>query len=550
MSGLANHLIILPIVLPLATGAFLLLLDERRHTLKALISLFSVLLVVWAVVALLLQANTALPQAAAQQVTVYRLGGWPAPFAIVLVLDRLSAMMLVLTAILALSTLIFSLARWHRVGPHFHSLFQFLLVGLNGAFLTGDLFNLFVFFEILLAASYGLVLHGSGHARVRGGLHYIAINLAASSLFLIGISLVYGVTGTLNMADIAMQAPAIAPGDRVLFEAGMAILGVAFLVKAGMWPLGFWLPGAYAPAAAPMAAFFAIMTKVGVYIILRLSLLLLGAGAGASAYFGDPWLVTGGIITVLFGTIGILAAQDLPRLASYMVVISSGTLLALIGVGDTAVTAGALFYLLSSTLAIAAFFMLIELVARGQAAGADVLAVTMEAYGETNVDEDDDDGEAVTGVSIPATMAILGLCFMACALLLAGLPPLSGFIAKFVLIKALFQLPEGIPGTVGSSAWILTALLLASGFAAVIAMVRAGIKSFWLPLDGTVPRVHVVEIVPVAGLILLCGALTIGAGSAMRFADATAQNLHFPGGYIRAVLPADFQAPALSGGPQ
>jgi multicomponent K+:H+ antiporter subunit D len=547
MSGLANHLIILPIVLPLATGAFLLLLDERRHTLKALVSLASVLLVVWAVVALLLQANTPLPETAAQQVTVYRLGSWPAPFAIVLVLDRLSAMMLVLTGILALSTLIFSLARWHRVGPHFHSLFQFLLVGLNGAFLTGDLFNLFVFFEILLAASYGLVLHGSGHARVRGGLHYIAINLAASSLFLIGISLIYGVTGTLNMADIAMQAPAIAPGDRVLFEAGMAILGVAFLVKAGMWPLGFWLPGAYAPAAAPMAAFFAIMTKVGVYIILRLSLLLLGASAGASAYFGDPWLVTGGIITVLFGVIGILAAQDLPRLASYMVVISSGTLLALIGVGDTAVTAGALFYLLSSTLAIAAFFMLIELVARGQAAGADVLAVTMEAYGETNIDEEDD-AEEVTGVSIPATMAILGLCFMACALLLAGLPPLSGFIAKFVLIKALVQQPEVAPGTVGSTAWILTALLLVSGFAAVIAMVRAGIKSFWLPLDGTVPRVRVVEIVPVAGLILLCGALTIGAGPAMRFADATAQNLHLPGDYIRAVLPADFQTPALSGG--
>jgi multicomponent K+:H+ antiporter subunit D len=349
------------------------------------------------------------------------------------------------------------------------------------------------------------------------------------------------------MADIAMQAPAIAPGDRVLFEAGMAILGVAFLVKAGMWPLGFWLPGAYAPAAAPMAAFFAIMTKVGVYIILRLSLLLLGASAGASAYFGDPWLVTGGIITVLFGVIGILAAQDLPRLASYMVVISSGTLLALIGVGDTAVTAGALFYLLSSTLAIAAFFMLIELVARGQAAGADVLAVTMEAYGETNIDEEDD-AEEVTGVSIPATMAILGLCFMACALLLAGLPPLSGFIAKFVLIKALVQQPEVAPGTVGSTAWILTALLLVSGFAAVIAMVRAGIKSFWLPLDGTVPRVRVVEIVPVAGLILLCGALTIGAGPAMRFADATAQNLHLPGDYIRAVLPADFQTPALSGG--
>ena len=224
---------------------------------------------------------------------VYRLGDWPAPFGIVLVLDRLSALMLLLTSILALAALVFSLARWHRAGAHFHPLFQFLLMGLNGAFLTGDLFNLFVFFELLLAASYGLLLHGSGLARVKAGLHYIVVNLVASLLFLIGVSLIYGVTGTLNMADLAARVPTIAADNRGLLEAGAGILAMAFLLKAGMWPLCFWLPTAYAAASPPVASIFAIMTKVGVYIVLRLSLLLFGEGAGASAGFGSELVVVG-----------------------------------------------------------------------------------------------------------------------------------------------------------------------------------------------------------------------------------------------------------------
>src|SRR5690606_15909612 len=181
--------------------------------------------------------------------------------------DKLSALMLALTAVLALPVLIFSFARWHSAGSHFHSLYQFLLVGLNGAFLTGDLFNLFVFFEVLLAASYGLVLYGSGPLRVKAGLHYIAVNLAASSLFLIGVSLIYGVTGTLNMADLALRIPLVPVEDRMLLEAGAAILGIAFLVKAGMWPRSFWLPTAYMAAAAPVAAIFAILSTVGGYIV-------------------------------------------------------------------------------------------------------------------------------------------------------------------------------------------------------------------------------------------------------------------------------------------
>src|SRR5690606_6414136 len=165
-----------------------------------------------------------------------------------LVADRLSVLMLLLTSVVALAVLPAALGRWQQRGNYFQPLFQFLLMGLNGAFLTGDLFNLFVFFEVLLAASYGLALHGSGERRVSAGLHYIAVNLTASLLFLLGVSLIFGVTGTLNMAALADIIPTLPGHTRALLHAGAAVLGVALLVKTAMWPLGFWLPRTYAAA--------------------------------------------------------------------------------------------------------------------------------------------------------------------------------------------------------------------------------------------------------------------------------------------------------------
>jgi len=463
---------------------------------------------------------------------VYRLGGWPAPFAIVLVVDRLAALMVLLTSTLAAAAVVFSVARWHRVGIFFHPLFQFLLMGINGAFLTGDLFNLFVFFEVLLAASYGLALHGSGSARVMAGLHYIVINLAASLLFLIGVSLIYGVCGTLNMADLAVRIPSISAEDRALVEAGVGILSIAFLVKAGMWPLCFWLPATYAAAPPPVAAIFAILTKVGAYIVLRLWLLLFGDAAGASAQFGGEWLLLGGMATVAFGAIGSLASQDMARLAAFSVLVSSGTVLAAIGLGQVGVTGAALFYLISSTLGLAAFFLLIELVERGREPGADVLAVTSELYGE----EHELDGSEEVGIAIPATMGVLGLTFIACALVISGLPPLSGFIAKFALLTSALN-PQGVQGgAVPAAAWVFTVILILSGLAALIAMTRAGIRVFWASPDRAVPRVRLLEMAPVAILLLLCAMQTIKAGPILRFMQATAQSLHDPRHYISAVL--------------
>ncbi|NKC04400.1 monovalent cation/H+ antiporter subunit D [Ochrobactrum haematophilum] len=527
-----SHLIVAPILLPLVTAAVLLLIDERSRKLKMAINSLSTLGLIGIACTLVVMASEKAPEA-----IVYLIGNWPAPFGIVLVLDRLAAMMLLLASLLGMAALSFALAHWHKASPHFHTIFQLLLMGLNGAFLTGDLFNLFVFFEVMLAASYGLALYGSGPARVKAGLHYIAVNLVASSLFLIGVSLIYGVTGTLNMADLAQRITQVAPEDRMLLEAGAAVLGVAFLIKAGMWPLNFWLAPTYTAAAAPVAAIFAIMSKVGIYVLLRLSPLMFGIGAGSSYGFGNDWLYFGGMITLAFGLIGVVASQAMGRLASYSILVSSGTLLAAIGSGNTAMAGAALFYMVSSTLTIAAFFLLIELVERGRDAAANVLAVTMEAYGD---DEEEEEEEEV-GAVLPATLAILGTFFAICAILLIGLPPFSGFIAKFLILAAVFNGDGPTPQLampVSPASWALIALILLSGLSALIAMTRTGIRTFWASLEGNVPRVLVREVVPIAGLLALCLALTIAAGPAMRYMDETARSLHHPSDYIDSVLKA------------
>jgi len=526
--NLAEHLIIVPILLPLISGAVMLLLDERRRALKGGIGIATTVVLLVVSLTLLGIADAVPADTPTSSVGVYTLGDWPPPFGIVLVLDRLSALMLTLTSVLAIASLLYSLARWHRAGPRFHTIFQLLLMGLNGAFLTGDLFNLFVFFEVLLAASYGLVLHGAGLLRVRAGLAYIAINLTASLLFLIGASLAYGVTGTLNMADLARRIPVLAPGDAALLATAAAILGTAFLMKAGVWPLNFWLPTTYAAASAPAAAMFAIMSKVGVYVILRIWTLMFGTDAGLLTGFGGDWLLVAGMLTIVFGTVGVLASQSIPRLAGCCVLVSSGTLIATLGTGSAAVIGPALFYLVSSTLAISAFFLLVELVERMRDPGADVLAVTMEAYGEDEIAEEE------VGVAIPATIALLGGSFIACALLLAGLPPLSGFIAKFGMMAAMLESGDAIR----VSTWVLIALLTLSGLATLIAMTRTGITSFWARIDDTVPRVGVIEMAPVLALLLLCLGLSVGGGPVMRYMDATTQALRSPQNYVTGVLPA------------
>ena len=538
-----NQLIVAPILLPLLTAALMLLLGEKRRPLKARINLISSLAGLGISICLLLWVQE---QGQASSIGVYLPGNWQAPFGIVLVLDRLSALMLVLTGIVGVSALVFATARWDRAGASFHALFQIQLMGLYGAFLTADLFNLFVFFEVLLAASYGLILHGSGRARVKAGLHYIAINLLASSLFLVGAAMPYGVTGTLNMADLALKIPLVPEADRGLLHAGAAILATAFLAKAGIWPLNFWLVPAYSSASAPVAALFAIMTKVGTYTVLRLWTLLFSGQAGASAFFGGEWLVIGGLATLGCAALSILAAQRLERMASLSILVSAGTLLAAIGFGQAALTAAALFYLVSSTLALCALFLLAELIERSRSANeipleddTDALPSPLESLQPPKGINLDDEQKAVIGQVIPWTMAFLGLSFIACALLIIGMPPLSGFIGKLSLISALFN-PNGLGVPVdqplSAAGWGLVALLVLSGLASLIALTRVGIQRFWTPQERPSPLLRRNECIPIVLLLGLCVLLSVRAEPLLRYTQDTAAGLKDPASYVNAVL--------------
>lgn len=530
-----DHLLVAPVVLPLIAGGIMLFMGDRHRKRKIALNVFSTLSLLGVAATLVAYLGGYAGSGPwPESLAVYLVANWQAPFAIVLVADRLTALMLLLTSIVALATLVYAVARWDRAGVHFHAMFQFLLMGLNGAFLTGDIFNLFVFFEIMLAASYGLVLHGSGWPRVKAGMHYIVVNLLASSLFLVGVALIYGVTGTLNMADLAAKVPLVATEDRALLEAGAAILAIAFVTKAAMWPLNFWLPPAYSAASPPVAAVFALLSKVGLYAVLRLWLLLFPAGTDPTASYGGDWLLYGGLLTLAVGSMGLLASQALPRLASFSLIVSAGTLLSAVALGQADITSGALFYLVVSTLAVAAFFLLAELVERTQAFGANVLALTLESFQAEGIIDDSESDEI--GVPIPMAMAFLGLSFFACAVLLAGLPPLSGFLAKFAILSSALSVDVGETAVPQGHLWALMVLVILSGLAALVTLSRAGIRVFWAPDAYTPPRLRLIEVGPIALLLGVCVALTVAAGPVSRYLDATAAALHTPGPYSQGVL--------------
>src|SRR5690606_1649858 len=454
------HLIVVPILLPLITAGCMLALGEGRRPLKSAMSTISGLLNLGVVLVLAWWVLENGP-------VVYLPGNWPAPFGIVLVADQLSVLMVLLSVVIGICALFYSSARWEKAGVHFHPLGQLQVMGLSGAFLTGDLFNLFVFFEILLAASYGLLLHGSGRPRVSAAVHYVAINIAASSLFLVGATTLYGVTGTLTMAHLAQRVLEVPEADRWLLHTGSGVLAVAFLTKAGAWPLNFWLVPAYRSATAPVAAFFALLTKVGVYAILRLSTLLY---AGQSETYGRTSL----------GTLGMLGSKRLASITACSIAVSSGTLLASLSFRSEAVTGGAIFYLVSSTIGISALFLLTDVVERWRNSGStdpdEAPFLSARVLEVENVNLDDDE-ERLVGRPIPASIAFLALAFMTFALIIAGLPPLSSFLAKSLMLSEAMALPA-VSGALQGQVWLFVAVLLGTGLMSLITLSRAGIRNF------------------------------------------------------------------------
>ena len=539
-----QHLILVPVLLPLLVGAALAPLTQGWHRLKYWLSYASLLGLLATALALIFMTDGGHWQ---DGMGIYLAANWSAPFGIALLADRLSALMLLLTAVLGLASLHFTRTRWGRIGVHYHTLFQFLLMGINGAFLTHDLFNLFVFFEVMLAASYGLVLHGYNAERIRASMQYIAINLAAALLFLLGTALIYATTGTLNMADLAARVPLLSGEELALFKVGASVLALAFLTKGAMWPLGFWLPTTYAAASPPVAVMLVLMTKVGAYVILRLWLLIFSDNAGAAAGFGGDALLYAGMATIVFGAAGMLSTDTAGRMAGYGAIVSSGTLLAVIGYGQpTLVTAG-IYYLIGSTIAVAAFLLLIELIDRIRTPRSAMLALTMEAFAV------EDAPDEPTGRGVPAAMAFLSLAFAACALMIAGLPPLSGFVAKFGMFHALLN-PQGAGvdgGSIAASGWTLMVLIIVSGLIAVISMMRFGVRTFWASGATEPPKVHRSEVAPILFLLALSVLMTVQANPLFGYLTRASDDIHRPGGYIGRVLseptvPGPGSAPGLA----
>jgi len=501
-----NHLPILPIVLPLLAGALLLLTERAGLTAQRAL----------AAVAMLLQLGVAwllLQSAATGEVSIYLLGDWPAQIGISLALDRLSALMVATTAVLGSAALLYAGSGWDSRALHFHALFQFQLAGLNGAFLTADLFNLFVFFEVLLIASYGLLLSGGRGPRVRVGFQYVVFNVTASTLFLVALGLLYGLLGVLNMHEMGARIGAAPAEQHGLILAAGGILLVVFGAKAALLPMYLWLPQTYARAPAPVAALFAIMTKLGIYAILRVYTLLYGEDAGPLAGWAADWLLPAGAIALVLASLGAVAASSLRGLAAYLVVGSAATLFIVLGLDAPASTGPGLYYLVHSTFAAAALFLLADLIRRRRGSA----------------------GDSLTALVPVPNRGLFGALYLLIAVSLVGLPPLSGFVGKFTLLASMEN---------AQAAWLWPLILICS-LLTLIAMARAGSRLFWksgsergdedTDAEEAAARPARVELIGVGALVALGIGMSLFANPLLRYGREAAQQVHSTQDYRRAV---------------
>ncbi len=513
-----NHLILGPLLVPLLIGTVMVLSSNQPLVRHRILGLTGLLI-------LILMTGVLLYQSITGPIQVYVLGDWQPPFGIVMVLDRLSAMMIFIASLLAFFCLFHAAQGSDAHGKNFHALFQFQLMGIIGAFLTGDIFNLFVFFEIMLLSSYGLALHGGGARRTLAGMHYVMLNLVGSSIFLVSVGILYGLLGTLNMADLAVQVSFASHENAPLLKAAGLMLFAVFALKAALLPLCFWLPDTYAFTSAPVAALFAIMTKVGVYAILRVYTLIFGDHAGVLAHLLAPWLLPVALMTLAAATVGLMASQDLGRITAYMVIASVGTLLAVIGTFQRDAIAAAIVYLPHTTLMTAAMFLVIDMI-RCQRPNAGAGLIPDQPVGRQR---------------------LLGLLFLGAAIAITGLPPLSGFTAKVMMLISVEK---------SSAAPWIWVLILLGGLIGLIALGRAGSIIFWktLPVKephGSLPEFSFGHAFPALALLCISPILILLGGPISNFALSAADQITQPRQYIEAVLGPEisFQINPSKGGP-
>jgi multicomponent Na+:H+ antiporter subunit D len=431
----------LPVLLPLLGAAAALLVGRHPRVQRTLSTLVLTAVLIVAVL-LLLQAD-------AHGAAAVSVGGWPVPLGIVLVVDRLSALMLVVAATVGLGVLVFAIGQGSADGDEetplsiFHPTFLVLMAGVANAFLAGDLFNLYVGFEILLTASYVLLTLGGSAPRIRAGVTYIVVSLLSSLLFLAAIALVYASTGTVNMAQLAGRLADLPAGTQLLLH---SLLLIAFSIKAAVFPLSAWLPDSYPTAPAPVTAVFAgLLTKVGVYAIIRTETLLFPGGAL------DRVLMWASLATMLVGILGAVAQTDIRRILSFTLVSHIGYMVFGISLASAAGLAGAIFYVVHHIAIQTTLFLVAGLIER--------------QGGSTAVDR-------LGGLAKAAPL--LAVLFFVPAMNLAGIPPLSGFIGKLGLLRAGIAAGGWLPLAV-VGAGVVTSLLT------LVAVSRVWNRAFWRP---------------------------------------------------------------------
>jgi multicomponent Na+:H+ antiporter subunit D len=520
----------LPVLIPTLAAAATLFAGRRPRLQRAI--------AVLALVAVVTVCATLVYLADRDGTIAVHVGGWGqsvpgmGPLGIVLVVDRLSSLMLLVSAIVLLAVVFYAIGQGIRDGDErqpvsiFLPTYLVLSAGVCTAFLAGDLFNLFVGFEVLLSASFVLLTIGASTDRVRAGIAYVMVSMVSSLIFLIGIALIYAATGTLNMAEIAVRLDDVPSGTR---SALFAVLLVAFGIKAAVFPLSTWLPDSYPTAPAPVTAVFAgLLTKVGVYAIIRAHSLLFPGGAL------DHVLLVAGVVTMLVGVFGALAQSDIKRLLSFTLVSHIGYMVFGIALSSELGMAGAIYYVAHHIVVQTTLFLVVGLIERQAGAS------TLQRLG-----------------GLAAASPVLALVFIIPALNLGGIPPFSGFIGKVALLEAGAQDGSGL-------AWILVAGSVVTSLLTLYVMTRVWTKAFWRDradapegdlADATpssliddseedvayadrddVGRMPVGMLIPTGALIAVGLALTVFAGPIFGFSERAAAEVIDRGQYISAVL--------------
>jgi multicomponent Na+:H+ antiporter subunit D len=458
--------------------------------------------------ALLVTSGLLMAEVLANGVVAAQMGGWPAPFGITLVADTLGAVMVVITAITALAVSIYALAdipeSMERLG--YHALFHVLIAGVCGAFLTGDLFNLYVWFEVMLISSFGLLVLGGSKAQLDAGIKYVTLNLISTVLFLSGIGLLYGMTGTLNLADLAGVVGQVENQGLLTVVATMFLIG--FGVKAAVFPLFFWLPASYhTPSFAVSAVFAGLLTKVGVYALLRMFTLVFTTDIA----FTHTLLLWIACATMITGVLGAAAQTDFRKILSFHIVSQIGYMVLGLALYTPLALMGAVFYLVHHIIVKANLFL--------------IAGVANRIAGHTELG-------AIVGLYKGAPL--LALLFLIPAFSLAGFPPLSGFWAKYVLVKAALE----------GQGWLVAGIALAVGLLTIYSMTKIWGQAFWKPHPtGAVPRLRDIPVGQRWALLLPVAALatmTVGIGlypePFVQLAQTAAAQLLDPQAYITAVL--------------